>query len=238
MLSKLTIKYEQWRRESFTGRIVALFNPNQLSYSKALSWDVVKTSIRDKITEFQKVEYKTSEPTKLSVNLFFDTYEGDPNGNPLLRRLIRAMPDALAPPNAVSVIPYTDEVARLARFDRDLHRPPVCRLQWGDFVVFQGVLTDLSQEFSMFLANGAPVRANLRCGFMQYDPKEYGIRRGELHSADVAKKYTVRPGDTLSSIAADLLDDASQWRAIAQANQIDNPRRLTPGLVLIIPPLK
>src|SRR5262245_16790429 len=117
MLSKLTIKYEQLRRESFTGRIVALFNPNQLSYSKALSWDVVKTSIRDKITEFQKVEYKTSEPTKLNVNLFFDTYEGDPNGNPLLRRLIRAMPDALAPPNAVSVIPYTDEVAKLARFD-------------------------------------------------------------------------------------------------------------------------
>jgi nucleoid-associated protein YgaU len=59
----------------------------------------------------------------------------------------------------------------------------------------------------------------------------------ELHSADVAKRRIVRRGDTLSSIAIEQYNDVTQWRAIAIANDIDNPRALTPGQVLVIPKL-
>jgi len=62
--------------------------------------------------------------------------------------------------------------------------------------------------------------------------------RYELNSPDVDKTYVVRPGDTLDMIAAELYEDRRQWRAIAEANRIDNPRRLTAGQILHIPKLR
>ena len=46
----------------------------------------------------------------------------------------------------------------------------------------------------------------------------------------------MRPGDTLMGIAAAVYNDATSWRPIAAANRIVDPRRLLPGLSLIIPP--
>jgi nucleoid-associated protein YgaU len=56
-------------------------------------------------------------------------------------------------------------------------------------------------------------------------------------SPDVAKTRTLLRGETLGSIAAQEYNDPTLWRPIAEANGIDNPRRLTPGQVLAIPPL-
>ena len=49
--------------------------------------------------------------------------------------------------------------------------------------------------------------------------------------------YTVQPGDTLSSIAEELLGKSSQWRRLYQANRraIRAPDALTPGTKLTIP---
>ncbi len=53
----------------------------------------------------------------------------------------------------------------------------------------------------------------------------------------MAKTHTVERGETLSAIAADEYRDPTLWRAIADANRIDNPRQLVAGQVLIIPAL-
>ncbi|MCA9527587.1 MAG: LysM peptidoglycan-binding domain-containing protein, partial [Myxococcales bacterium] len=44
-------------------------------------------------------------------------------------------------------------------------------------------------------------------------------------------------GETLQSIAGQEYDDPNQWRRIADANGIDDPFRLDPGVRLIIPPI-
>jgi nucleoid-associated protein YgaU len=59
-----------------------------------------------------------------------------------------------------------------------------------------------------------------------------------LQSANYVKQYTVRPGDTLSGIAAELYHDAKLWRPIAEANNIDNPLSLEPGRVLMVPAIE
>jgi nucleoid-associated protein YgaU len=56
-----------------------------------------------------------------------------------------------------------------------------------------------------------------------------------LQSANFVKQHIVRSGDTLSGIAAELYHDATKWRPIAEANNIDNPLNLEPGRVLIVP---
>jgi nucleoid-associated protein YgaU len=61
------------------------------------------------------------------------------------------------------------------------------------------------------------------------------VAASELNSADVAKKYLVRPGDTLMAIAAAQYGDGGLWRLIADENGIEDPRRLDPGRTLSIP---
>lgn len=238
-LEKLTIKYEERRKGWFTGLIRALFNPTSLSFSRSVNWksEVPATSATD--SEYQKLRFESTALETLNVTLFFDTYEGDPAA---FLPAFSGIPspfgaNLFAQPNAVSVLKYTDAVAKLTRFDRELHRPPICQLRWGQGLGFKGVLTSLKQDFSLFLEDGTPVRASVDCTFMQYQSEDDRILN-ELHSADVAKRYTVLPGDTLSSIAAAVYQDPSQWRAIAAANGIENPRRLSPGQVLAIPKLR
>jgi len=47
--------------------------------------------------------------------------------------------------------------------------------------------------------------------------------------------YIVKKGDTLSSIAAKQLGDASRWREIARLNNIRDPRDIRPGQRLRLP---
>jgi nucleoid-associated protein YgaU len=44
-------------------------------------------------------------------------------------------------------------------------------------------------------------------------------------------------GDTLSGVAGQFYFDATNWRPIALANGIDDPRRLNPGARLTVPAL-
>jgi nucleoid-associated protein YgaU len=43
-------------------------------------------------------------------------------------------------------------------------------------------------------------------------------------------------GDSLASIAYDEYEDARLWRALAEANHLDDPMRLPPGTELLVPP--
>ena len=51
------------------------------------------------------------------------------------------------------------------------------------------------------------------------------------------RTYTVKPGDTLSKIAKEMLGDAASYMEIFNANrdQLDDPNRIAPGQVLKIP---
>ncbi|WP_101927548.1 MULTISPECIES: LysM peptidoglycan-binding domain-containing protein [Luteimonas] len=56
---------------------------------------------------------------------------------------------------------------------------------------------------------------------------------------DGARRYTVRRGDSLSTIAEACYGDARHWRALLDANrdQLDDPDRIAAGQVLRIPAL-
>lgn len=50
-----------------------------------------------------------------------------------------------------------------------------------------------------------------------------------------ADKYTVKSGDSISSIALQAYGDLNAWPRIAQANKLSNPEAIEIGMVLIIP---
>lgn len=239
-LEKLTIQYES-ARATFDERhkFAALFNPNQLRYDNRAEWRATSPITPSIAAGFQRMEFQATPPGTLEIDLFFDTYEGVPSsaeGN-VLSRLVPDNPLTDGKVRATAVTEHTQRVANLAQVASELHRPPVCRLSWGETTLFQGVLTGLRQDLTFFLPNGTPVRATLSCTFTEYRTFAGALKNGELHSSDVAKRRVIRRGDTLTAIAIEQYGDATRWRDIASANAIDDPRALTPGQVLVIPKL-
>jgi nucleoid-associated protein YgaU len=196
--------------------IEAMFNPNQLSFNRSVGWEKQGAAQRD----VPEIQFTHAEPRTLTLDLFFDTYDT---------------------PGAVKtdVREYTDKVLHLTTVEKhpDKHRPPFCKLRWGGMKFFQGVLEKLDLKFTMFMANGTPVRATLNCTFKEWRTNYEDWRIQDRSSSDVAKMRTVRRGDTLSHLAAEEYLDAGLWRPIAVKNNIDDPLEIEPGRVLLIPRL-
>jgi nucleoid-associated protein YgaU len=211
-LEKLKILAEvRAKPRIFAPLIEALFNPNQLSITKTTHWKATPTPESD--TSASK--WMHGNPSTLNLDLFFDTYE-----------------------TGMDVRQYTQQVVFLAEIKGEFHRPPICQLVWGELgVFFQGVLQSLNQNYTLFLADGTPVRATLKCTFQEWTSEDEQAKRDNKQSVDVVKTRIVRRGDTLSSIAAEEYNDPALWRPIAEANQIDDPLSLSPGRPLILPTL-
>jgi len=238
-LTKLRIGHETRVRGVFDGEIVALFNPSQLRYENRAEWRTTASAAQSIAAGFQRMEFQAAPPRTLTVDLFFDTYEGSLQSAAANVFDFSLPDDPLLAGNikADDVTAITSRVEALTRVAPELHRPPVCRLEWGPSTLFQGVLTQLNQDLTFFMADGTPVRATLGCTFMAYQTFDQAKATAELHSADVAKRRLVRRGDTLASIAIEQYGDAARWRAIATGNDIDDPRAIKPGDVLVIPKL-
>jgi nucleoid-associated protein YgaU len=105
--------------------------------------------------------------------------------------------------------------------------------------VFLGVITQMSVRFTLFTPEGMPVRATAQVSMQevpQVAPKN--AKQGQnptSHAFGARRVHVVREGDTIDWIASTELGDASTWRVIAEANNLDDPRRLRPGQRLIIP---
>lgn len=203
---------------SFRGgeTIEALFNPEKLSFSKSVSWTQERANQRD----VPELQFTSATPRTLSIDLLFDTYDS-------------------ASQIKQNVRDYTERLLALTMVEEDKHRPPVCLLKWGAWgVFFQGVLERLTQDFTLFLEDGTPVRAKSRCTFKEWRTNYDDLNKQGLQSSDIVKAHTVKRGDTLSSIAAKEYNDPYLWRHIAEANGIDFPLNLNPGSVLVIPTIK
>jgi LysM repeat protein len=189
--------------------IHVLFNPTQYSLDQANTLaEIGVPGLSAPI-----LQYVRGNGRSLSMELFFDTYE-----------------------QGEDVRGHTDRVYRLLDIRGPLHRPPVCTFTWGSFN-FVCVLERVGGRFTLFLSDGTPVRATLSVTFKEFVEVEVLVRDPPTESADHAKTYVVRRGDTLSSIAAAEYGDPARWRPIAEANRIANPRRLAPGTRLSLPAL-
>lgn len=154
-------------------------------------------------------QFTSGNPSTLNVELFFDTYEekGD----------VR--------------VKHVDPIMQLALIDPDKHRPPLVMFNWGGFT-FKGVIESLTVRYTMFLPEGKPCRATANLSI-----KEAETAEPEKNSPDHTKRRTLKMGETLALIAHEEYDDAGEWRRIADANGIDDPKDVKPGTVLTLPPI-
>jgi hypothetical protein len=102
---------------------------------------------------------------------------------------------------------------------------------------FQGVVESVRQKFTLFSPEGVPLRATLTVTLREYRPLDEQLARQNPRSPDRTHAHVLKGGETLASVAGDYYERPAEWRAIADANDIDDPRRLNPGTRLLVPPI-
>ncbi|MBZ5681029.1 MAG: LysM peptidoglycan-binding domain-containing protein [Acidobacteriia bacterium] len=192
------------------GKIEVLFNPTQYTLNQGNN--IAKQPIPG--LDAPIVQYVCGKERTLGMKLFFDTYEEQSD-----------------------VSEHTDEIYDLLEIDPDTHAAPICDIQWGGFS-FTGVLESVQGEFTLFLADGTPVRANLTVSFTEYIDVQVLVQHKPKQSADHQKTRWVKSGDRIDNIAGEEYKDPRKWRSIAQANGLEDPRQLEPGRQLVIPAIR
>jgi nucleoid-associated protein YgaU len=203
--------------------ITALFNPTELSITKANTWTVDAI----KGTSFPKPKFGGGKPREMSINLLLDQSiaKGPMSVKDMAEALLKMMdvPSGTGGGNAKAV-------------------PPHVTFQWGGVPSFKAACTSLTITFQLFEADGTPIRADVKLALTQVEPASSASSNSPSRPTNPTTRsdgglgvHIVRDGDSLHSIAHRSYGDPGRWRLIAQANGIDNPLHLRRGTALDLP---
>lgn len=122
-------------------------------------------------------------------------------------------------------------------YNGDIHEPNYLILNWGT-LVFKCKLTSLSIKYTLFQANGIPLRATASCKFMQAVDASILAKGANNKSPDLTHLIEVKQGDTLPLLCYKVYGDSSYYLEVARYNNLVNFRNLKPGSKLYLPPIK
>lgn len=199
--------------------VECMFNPNEYSFTKSNRWSISQT----RGANVPKLEFSGGEPTDLSLELFFDTYE---TGQDVRRT-------------------YTNAIWKMAMVNQEKKdprtlksQPPKVEFRWGTMWSFKAVIASISQKFTLFLSDGTPVRCTMNITFRQVEDEGLYPRQNPISGGAAGHRtHVFRAGEMLDYIAAQEYGEARHWRYIAEVNNIDDPLSIAPGTVLRLPPL-
>jgi hypothetical protein len=190
-------------------RIEFMFNPKEIAVTKTVSWDVKPSTTKS------LPQYLGTKPQAISVEMFLDASEGGD---------VTSKVDDLL--KSMEPTPKTE--------DED-PSPPYCSFGWGKKTYLSAaVIKTVAVKYTRFKPDGTPIRAvaNVTLEELRAEPAKTNPTSG---SPNAEAERIVLPGDSLASIAYEELGKPTLWRAIAEANGVDDPFRLRPGTSLIIP---
>ncbi len=207
------------------------FNPTEYTLEKS----VQNAEINIPGLDSPLLQFIRCQNERLTMELFFDSTENGMGSG------------------ATSVTTLTDPFFSLVKIVPDDHAPPRIEVHWGDEMpgkhlnastggsqrrnYFTGVVESIRQKFTLFSPDGVPLRATLTLVIREYKNLWDQLWDLNLMSPDRTHSHVLCSGDTLSSIAARYYRKPGEWRSIAEANQIEDPRRMSAGVFLRIPPL-
>lgn len=123
------------------------------------------------------------------------------------------------------------------KYHGELHRPKQVRIDWGNGLLFEGVLSTLNYQFKLFKADGTPLRATATVTFISNVEASALVQYRNDQSSDLTHQRTVQEGDTLPLMVHRIYGDATLYLKVAKFNNLLNFRRLQPGTQLFFPPL-
>jgi hypothetical protein len=196
------------------------FNPTNMTITKVPGWH--SEPVRNDPKGQPHTEWVGNQPALLKLKLLFDST--DDFGLP------RSVSDA---------IDQLREWTAPTRSSMNNQRPQPTTLQlyWGSDPTSYFPLCrikSLTIRYTKFDRTGSPERATVDIQLAEVAnrlPMQNPTSGGIVGRRSV----TVDAGDTLAGIAFREYGNPNMWRALAEANGIDNPMRLRPGAALLVP---
>jgi nucleoid-associated protein YgaU len=201
--------------------ITVLFNPTEYSFERSNTYK--PTPVPGLGAPL--LQFVNGESDQLSMDLFLDDYT-DPGG-----------PTSLQQKEDAPLADRLRDITALLEIDRDLHAPPPVRFAWGT-LEFAAVIEKIGRKVTMFHPNGNPARVTLSVSFREYRTLRQLIETPRRESADKTKRRVVVGRENLWLIAAREYGDANEWVRIADANDLDDPREISGGDWLELPPIE
>jgi hypothetical protein len=203
--------------------IRCLLNPTEYTITKTNTWTFKPVTG----SSLPKGEFGGGNPRELAVSLLLDV-------------------SLLGPGQSVRGV--TDDLFRMMEVASGQTAggakavPPFLTFRWGAVETFKAVCTSLTVAFGLFHPNGEPIRADVKLQLKQVEPAAdasgTGTDKGQNPTTRAVPGlgvHTVHDGDSLASIAHAAYGDPNHWRAVAEANGIDDPLRLRRGTALMLP---
>lgn len=205
-------------------KMEAMLNPASVSRSHSISYSGDGRSGRrcSKVVQGQTAaepRFSAVDAEKLSFELIFDG--------------TGAVPGPLAD--------VGQEIERLKSivyyYNGDAHEPNVVRLTWGELASFEGRMTSLDVDYTLFKPSGLPLRAKVKLQFVSFMTSLEANLRARKSSPDLTHEVLVRDGDTLPLLCHRIYGHSRHYLDVALANGLATFRDLTPGTVLRFAPL-
>ncbi|MFB7053720.1 CIS tube protein [Streptomyces vinaceus] len=193
------------------------FNPSELALSRRAQWKATPTAA---VRDGSVPEFMGPEPREMTVEIFLDS-SAQPGANSVLKK--------------VEALFSCCEVTAKSIAAKQPSTPWVV-FQWGSFSTarFTAYVSSVDAAYSLFSTTGVPVRATCQVRLHEIPGKTKG--QNPTSGALTAQRvHRVVAGDTLQSLAWREYGDANVWRAIAEANGIDDPSRLRTGTEVVLP---
>lgn len=196
-----------------------MLNPNSLKQDLAINY----TNDKSKNQQVQgspapKMEFAAYPAEKLSFELMLDS-TGVVGGN------------------TDAVYDQIDDLKDIVyRYIGENREPSVVNLTWGDWS-FRGRLTQLSVSYTLFSPAGAALRAKVNLNFEQDIDDEAIKSLARKSSPKITKTVTVKAGDTLPLLCAQIYKDSSYYLEVARYNLLSSIRNIPVGTLLYFPPL-
>jgi Contractile injection system tube protein len=194
-------------------RVTFNYNPKELSFNKAAQW---QRKPAKGATKAATPEFQGPSPMTLSVELFLDGYEAGQD--------------------------ISDDIDTLysccGPMDNSIQAkkpsPPWVVFGWGNNTQLTAIVKSVAVKLTMFGADGTPLRATCTVSMEEVVPDSFA-QNPTSGSPNTVRSHLLIEGDSLPSVAYKEYGNAGWWRPLAEANGIDDPLTLTPGIRLLVP---
>lgn len=138
-------------------------------------------------------------------------------------------------------IDMATEVNRLSQtiytYNGKIHQPNFLIVKWGTGITFNCVLTSFNLSYTLFNADGNPLRARITLEFSSYMAPALAAKAAGNESPDMTHLVNVIAGVNLPQISQRIYRSPLHAVQIAQFNGLNKFRHLKPGQVITVPPL-
>lgn len=190
------------------------FNPKEYTITKSANWARTNSQAAE---EAGPIQWQGAGPKSMSLDIYLDASDSD----------------------STNVLTQTDLLfsccapTSKSTSAKEASGPFVI-FGWGNQMSFTAVVKSVSVNFMMFRPNGDPYRARATVQLEEVDVPA-PAQNPTSGALEAKRSYVMIEGETLAHLAQREYHDAAAWRAIAEANGIDDPLRVRGGDLILVP---